>query len=180
MDDFLRRLGHLALGSRLKRLGEQLQTETQHVVDALDAGLPSGQHPFLAALDVLGPLTVGDLAQALGVSQPGVTRTVARLAESGLVEAKPGPLDQRQKIVSLTRAGRALVEAAKGELWPQIDAAVTELCASLDGGLLAQLAAIEDRLAAEPLHRRVARHREPGTNPATPADGKRVDERASS
>ncbi|GAB4069123.1 MarR family transcriptional regulator [Ancylobacter sonchi] len=154
MDDILRALGHLALGSRLKRLGEQLQADTQHLLDELDPLLPSGQHPFLAALDRLGPLTVGDLAQALGVSQPGVTRTVVRLVERGLVETGPGPDDQRQKIVALSAAGRELVEAAKAELWPRIDAAVAELCAGLDGPLLAQLAAIEDRLAAAPLHRR--------------------------
>lgn len=160
MDDILRGLGHLALGSRLKRLGEQMQADTQHVLDTLDAGLPSGQHPFLATLDALGPLTIGDLAQALGVSQPGVTRTVGRLIERGLVEAKPGPEDQRQKIVSLTATGRHLVATAKSDIWPQIDAAVAELCAGLDGPLLVQLAAIEDRLAAEPLHKRVATRRE--------------------
>lgn len=160
MDDILRALGHLALGSRLKRLGEQLQSDTQALLDALDPAVPSGQHPFLAALDRLGPLTVGDLAQALGVSQPGVTRTVARLVERGLVEAKPGPEDQRQKIVSLTAAGRQLVETARSELWPRIDAAVTELCRDLSGPLLAQLTAIEDRLASEPLHRRAARQKD--------------------
>ncbi|GLK85374.1 MarR family winged helix-turn-helix transcriptional regulator [Ancylobacter defluvii] len=160
MDDILRALGHLALGSRLKRLGEQLQSDTQALLDALDPAVPSGQHPFLAALDRLGPLTVGDLAQALGVSQPGVTRTVARLVERGLAEAKPGPEDQRQKIVSLTAAGRQLVETAKGDLWPRIDAAVAELCRDLPGPLLAQLTAIEDRLASEPLHRRAARQRD--------------------
>ncbi|MCB4767182.1 MarR family transcriptional regulator [Ancylobacter sp. Lp-2] len=157
MDDILRALGHLPLGSRLKRLGEQLQADTQYLLDELDPLLLSGQHPFLLALDRLGPLTVGDLAQALGVSQPGVTRTVARLVERGLVETGPGPDDQRQKIVALSAAGRELVEVAKAELWPRIDAAVAELCAGLDGPLLAQLTAIEDRLVAEPLHLRARR-----------------------
>lgn len=160
MDDILRSLGHLALGSRLKRLGEQLQADTQLVLDELDADLPSGQHPFLATLDRLGPLTIGELAKALGVSQPGVTRTVGRLIERGLVEAKAGVGDQRQKIVSLTGAGRGLVEAAQREVWPRVNEAAAELCAGLDGPLLDQLAIIEDRLVSEPLHRRVARLRE--------------------
>ncbi|WAC28556.1 MarR family winged helix-turn-helix transcriptional regulator [Ancylobacter sp. SL191] len=162
MDDILRRLGHLALGSRLKRLGEQFQADTQHVLDTLDPAVPSGQHPFIAALGALGPLTVGELAQALGVSQPGVTRTIAGLVGRGLVETRPGSRDQRQKVVSLTDAGRRLVDLARSELWPQIDAAVAELCAGLEGPLLDQLTTIEDRLAAEPLHRRVARRRETG------------------
>lgn len=157
MDDVLRALGHLCLGSRLKRIGEQLQADTQRLLDQLDASVQAGQHPMLAALDRLGPLTIGDLAQALGVSQPGVTRSVARLIELGLVEAASAPGDQRQRIISLSAQGRTLVDTAKRDLWPRIDAAVAELCAAHQGPLLEQLAGIEDGLAAEPLDQRAGR-----------------------
>ncbi|TIU44734.1 MAG: MarR family transcriptional regulator, partial [Mesorhizobium sp.] len=73
--------------------------------------------PLLAALDRLGPLPVGELAQSLGVAQPGVTRSVALLAELGLVEVNPADDDQRRRIVSLTGNGRRLVDRAKREIW---------------------------------------------------------------
>jgi DNA-binding MarR family transcriptional regulator len=154
MEDILRSLGFLCLGSRMKRIGEQLQADTQRVLDRLDMRIQSSQYPLLAALDRLGPLPVGELSQSLGVAQPGVTRSVALLAELGLVEVNPSEDDQRRRIVSLSRNGRRLVDQAKREIWPDIENAVADLCAGLSGPLLGQLAAIEDRLAATPLHRR--------------------------
>ncbi|TIO04756.1 MarR family transcriptional regulator [Mesorhizobium sp.] len=157
MEDVIRSLGFLCLGSRLKRIGEQLQADTQRVLDRLDVPVQSSQYPLLAALDRLGALPVGELAQALGIAQPGITRSVALLAELGLVEVSPSNNDQRRRIVSLTRNGRRLVDVAKRDVWPRIETAVADLCAERSGPLLDQLAAIEEGLAEVPLDRRVER-----------------------
>ncbi|MCF3642706.1 MarR family transcriptional regulator [Rhizobium sp. TRM95111] len=154
MEDVMRTLGYLCLGSRMKRLGERLQTDTQRILDTLDASVQAGQHPYLAALDRLDPMTVGDLSLALGLSQPGVTRTVSRLAEAGFVEIRTADGDQRQRIVGLTAAGARLVAEAKRGVWLRIEQAVSAACDDLRGPLLQQLAAIEERLDGEPLDRR--------------------------
>lgn len=159
MEDILRSLGFLCLGSRLKRIGEQLQADTQRMLDRLDVRIQSSQYPLLAALDRLGPLPVGELAQSLGIAQPGVTRSVSLLADLGLVEVMQSNDDQRRRIVSLSASGRRLVDTAKRDVWPRIEGAVAELCADLSGPLLGQLAAIEDRLAATPLARRAEKAR---------------------
>src|SRR3954453_13796623 len=109
MEDIIRSLGFLSLGSRLKRIGEQLQADTQRLLDGLDIPVQSSQYPLLAALDRLGPLAVGELAQSLGITQPAVTRTVSNLADLRLVEAVPSGGDQRRRIMSLTRRGQRLV-----------------------------------------------------------------------
>lgn len=154
MEDIIRSLGYLTLGSRLKRIGEQLQADTQRLLDGLEVPVQSSQYPLLAALDRLGPLPVGELAQSLGVTQPGVTRSVALLAELGLVEVIQSDGDQRRRMVSLTGNGQRLVDTAKRDVWPRIENAVANLCKNLSGPLLDQLAAIEDGLAAIPLDRR--------------------------
>ncbi|KQS96387.1 MULTISPECIES: MarR family winged helix-turn-helix transcriptional regulator [unclassified Rhizobium] len=151
VDDILRNLGFLCLGSRLKRIGERLQADTQKIMDDAGVGIAPGQYPLLAALDRLGPLSVGDLAEALGVSQPGVTRSLSQLAALGLVHQQPIPGDQRRKVASLSTAGEQLVATAKAEIWPRIESAVIDLCGTFDGPLLSQLAAIEDGLAERPL-----------------------------
>jgi DNA-binding MarR family transcriptional regulator len=155
MEDVVRSLGFLCLGSRLKRIGEQLQADVQRLLDGQDIPLQASQYPLLAALDKLGPLPVGELAQSLGVTQPGVTRSVSLLADLGLVEAIQSDGDQRRKVVSLTKSGQHLVDGAKRDVWPRIESAVADLCRDLSGPLLDQLAAIEDGLAAAPLDRRV-------------------------
>ena len=156
VEDVVRELGHLALGTRFKRIGERLQADTQRILEAHDLTIPSGQFPFLAALDRSGPLTVGELADAVGVSQPGATRTIAQLATAGFVVIEQGRDDQRRKLVALSVKGSRLVAAGKRNAWPLVERAVRELCRDLEGSLLEQLAALEDRLAAAPLDRRAA------------------------
>lgn len=152
--DIIRDHGYLTLGSRLKRLGERLQADVGRLVE--HAGLPiqPAHYPLLAAIDRAGPISVNDLADAVGISQPGATRSLARLVELGLVESSRTGHDQRQRMIALTPAGHAAMARSKRELWPHIDAAVAELCAGRSGPLLAQLAALEDGLARIPLDRR--------------------------
>jgi DNA-binding MarR family transcriptional regulator len=154
VEDVVRGFGFLTLGSRMKRIGERLQADTQRMMDAQGIMLQPSQYPFLAAIDRLGPLTIGELAEAVGISQPGATRALAQLIEAGLLNAEPAPDDQRRRIISLSRKGRKLVEVSKQDVWPRIERAVRDLCGDLSGPLLEQLAAIEDRLADAPLDRR--------------------------
>lgn len=156
IEDVVRDLGYLTLGSRFRRIGEHLQSEVQRILDRAGAAIPSSQFPALAAIDRLGPLTIGDLAEALGMTQPGATRIATQLAEAGLVDIRQASDDQRRRIASLSEAGRNLVETSKRDLWPHIERAVAEVCAPLTGPLLQQLTAIERDLATLPLHRRVA------------------------
>lgn len=156
VDDVVRSLGYLTLGTRLKRIGERLQAHTQRILDAHELDIQVAQFPFLASIDRLGPLTIGELADAVGVSQPGATRALAQLAEQGLIEITQARDDQRRKSVSLTKQGRRLVDVGKRTVWPLIEGAVRELCGDRSGPLLEQLAAIEDDLVAQPLDRRAA------------------------
>jgi DNA-binding MarR family transcriptional regulator len=157
VEDIVRRRGYLTLGTRLKRIGERLQGDTQRIIDAGGAAVQASQFPFLAALDDLGPLTVGELAAAIGVSQPGATRTVGQLAKLGLVTLRPGRDDQRQRVVTLTAKGRQTVDLGRREIWPRVVAAVADLCGDLSGPLLDQLAQLEDGLAEQPLDQRGGR-----------------------
>jgi DNA-binding MarR family transcriptional regulator len=154
VDDIVRTLGFLTLGTRMKRIGERLQAETQRIIDANRLSVPASQFPFLSAIDRLGPLTVGELADAIGITQPGATRTLAQLTDAGVLTSEPSPEDQRRRIIRLSEEGQRIVDVAKQSAWPQVEAAVRNLCERLDGPLLDQLAAIEDGLEAQPLYQR--------------------------
>ncbi len=161
MDDVVMAMGYLCLGSRMKRIAERLQSDTQAIIDAEGFDVQASQYPLLLTLDRFGPASVGALSEALGVSQPGVTRMIAKLCETGWVRTEPQPQDQRKKTVDLTAQGRALIAASRARAWPQIEAAVRDLCASQSGSLLDQLAAIEVGLAERSLKQRAERLGEP-------------------
>lgn len=155
VEDIVRTYGFLTLGTRFRRIGERLQADAQQIIAAHGDPVQAAQYPFLAAIERLGPVTVGELAEAVGVTQPGATRALAQLVESGLVQARTASDDQRRRIVSLTAEGSSLVNAARRDVWPRIEAAVADLCGGLSGPLLDQLAVIEDGLSEKPLVRRV-------------------------
>lgn len=62
----------------------------------------------IAVLAHRGALAQSELADALLLSRPGVTRLVQRMERAGLVHRRTDDVDQRQTIVSLTPAGREL------------------------------------------------------------------------
>ena len=70
---------------------------------------PAG-YGLLAILHREGPLRVTDLAAAVGVGKPTVSRQVALLEELGLVGKEPDPHDRRASILSLTEAGTEHVD----------------------------------------------------------------------
>lgn len=156
MRDVLEEMGPLFLGSRLKRLAERIQADAAAVLRGAGLSAQPGQMPLLVALDLRGPMTVGEAVEALGVSQPAVTRSLSALVSLGLAETFRAPGDARQKQIALTRRGREAMERARAEVWPHVAAAVETMCASLSGPLLAQIAGLEAQLAARPLEQRVA------------------------
>lgn len=77
----------------------------------------------LAVLRVLAsagsPLRMGELADALMVQAPHVTREVRRLEEQGMVETTREPGDQRARRAAVTEDGRDAVSRAEatGKQW---------------------------------------------------------------
>ena len=168
--DVIRDRQHLFLGSRLKRLAEQMQGDVTFVAQRAGLSIQPGQYPLLATLDEHGAQTIGELAQAMRMSQPAITKNADRLIEAGLVEVSRNDADRRQKLVSLSAAGRRTLELSKREVWPLVEAAVREITEDLSGPLLAQLDEIEARLAARPLNSRAAAAIAPRLTAARDAD----------
>jgi len=155
--DFVKELGCLTLGTRLKRLGERLQSQTQVLLDAAGTDLPASYYPILAALDRLGPANVGALTEAVGISQPGVTRMLEKLEAEDLVRSEQSAADRRVRSIELSKAGRQLVSKAKRAVWPVIEAAVADACDGRAQSLLTALSALEEALAVAPLSVRAER-----------------------
>ncbi len=155
-DDFLTENGYLFLGSRLRRLGEQLQAEANRASQDAGIDLPVGKLPFLARLADHGPQTVGNLANLLGLSQPVTTRGVDKLIELGLISDGRADGDGRSRVVSLTADGERLIARSRDLVWPRVEAAVRQIAEGLSGNLLDQLADFERALTDQPLDTRVA------------------------
>lgn len=144
--------GAVMLGSRLKRLAERLQAGAERITVDCGLAIQPSQMPLMTALFRHGPLSVGELAETVGVSQPAITRILSRLTEMDLVETIRDPQDQRTRTITLTAKGNESMEIATTVMWPRLRAAVAELCDA--DALLAQVSAIEVALASQPLDHR--------------------------
>jgi DNA-binding MarR family transcriptional regulator len=77
------------------------------------AGLSPSQTAALVTIERHGPLTPSELAARERVQRPTVTRVLGRLEEDGLVDRAADPDDRRCSLVSISDAGRALLEEAR-------------------------------------------------------------------
>jgi DNA-binding MarR family transcriptional regulator/N-acetylglutamate synthase-like GNAT family acetyltransferase len=153
--DVLAEMGYLALGSRLKRLAERMQADATKAF--ADRGIPvqATHFPLLAALTTYGPLSVTEAVEAVGISQPAVTRIHNSLQKLGLTRTAPVKGDNRQKQIRLTPKGEALIEDMKHDIWPHVRRAAQALCEGPDTDILGQIARLEEGLQSRPIHLRI-------------------------
>ena len=71
---------------------------------------PAAQWRTLVLLRDHGPQRIGDLAALSRVTQPGMTRLVAQMADAGLVDRGADATDSRATVVSATDAGLSALE----------------------------------------------------------------------
>lgn len=97
-----------------------LGTQLRHLVDLLDGAVSAAYKdagltyrprytPVVRALMNLEPLTVGQVAEIAGITQPAATQTVALMIKKGILSAESGQEDGRQKLLRLTAKGRELL-----------------------------------------------------------------------
>lgn len=141
------------LGTQLRHLIELLDGAVQDAY--IEAGVETRPRytPVFRALAASEPCTLGQIASAAGITQPAATQTISLMIKDGLVSAKPAPDDARQRLIRLTKKGRAL--------YPKMQAcwAATNLAAnSLDqeAALSAALASAIAALEAKPFAQRIA------------------------
>jgi DNA-binding MarR family transcriptional regulator len=73
-------------------------------------------------LILAGPLTIGELADKLGIERTTLSRNLALIESATWITIRPGD-DARSRLVSVTRKGRAVVSASLGA-WRRAQAAV--------------------------------------------------------
>ncbi len=118
------------LGTQLRHLIELLDGAVSHAYEEAGLAYRPRYTPVLRALIEQPSVTVGAIALAAGITQPAATQTVALMARVGLVSVTPGAVDARQKLVSLTGQGRALLPQLQ-RCWKATAAAAASLEAEL-------------------------------------------------
>ncbi|MYN09642.1 MarR family transcriptional regulator [Massilia sp. FT127W] len=114
-----------------------LGTQLRHLIDLLDGAVGAAYEeagldyrprytPVMRALTQGEARTIGQIAESAGITQPAATQTIALMLKAGLIVSEPGALDGRQKMISLSAQGRALLPQLQ-QCWQATAAAARSL-----------------------------------------------------
>jgi DNA-binding MarR family transcriptional regulator len=106
-------LDHTPVGivGRVSRLARELEQRLEPVYRA--HGLEPGWHDVLATLRRSGPpfaLRPTDLTNESMLTSSGTTKRLDKLEQAGLIARSPDPADRRGTLITLTDAGRELID----------------------------------------------------------------------
>ena len=124
--DLVTAYGSAGVGARLRRLSERIDREARAVYKHAGMDFEQRWVGVLILLMERRAVTVGELAEALGITQPSVSQTLRSLQDAKFVSARTDPRDPRRRIQRLTEAGLQLVEKAR-PVWEALMEAARDL-----------------------------------------------------
>ena len=108
--DFYALTGKMALGSRLRRLSEQMTEQAAGIYDLYQVDLQPKWFPVFYSLSATGEKSITDIAREIGHTHPSVSQIVREMAAKGYVIEKKGEADGRKNVVILSSAGQQMRE----------------------------------------------------------------------
>jgi DNA-binding MarR family transcriptional regulator len=126
----------------------QLVAMAARSLAAVEENLTLPQYRMLVVLDTQGPSSLARLAEGLEVNSSTAMRMVDRLSAAGMAEKIPSPDSRREVVLSLTPAGRAVVQKVTNHRLAAITRTVRAIPAGQRAPLVAALHAFTN--AGEP------------------------------
>jgi len=145
---FLQSQAELALGSRFKALSEHCYRIANAAYRATGVELDAHWFPVLRYVQVKGPGTVTQIAQAIGQTHSAVSQLATRLVGEGWLVRKSDRADARRSVLDLSADGERRL-AHMGPIWTAIRRATAALLARHAGDLGAAMIALEAELCGE-------------------------------
>ena len=155
MTNALHDYGPLLMASRLRKLSEALYAGVDEVYRAHGVDLPSRCFPILFLLRDRGRLGISEIAASLGQSHPAVSQMSRKLLAHEVVQEWSDSLDERRRLLGLSRRGVQLMKRLV-PVWAAIAAAAQALDDAYP--VSASLTAIDQALEGTDFATRIRSH----------------------
>ena len=96
----------MAIGTRLRRLSEQITKDAGHIYQLYQVGLQPRWFPVFYVLSHEDEMTITNIANSIGHTHVSVSQIVKSMVHKGLLAEKRDKHDGRKTVVSLTKKGR--------------------------------------------------------------------------
>ena len=151
--DYSREAGGAAIAARLRRLSERLDRDATRLYTAQNIRFEQRWYGVLNQLVLNGPMSIGDIAQALCITHVSVSQASRSLEAAGIIASAASTEDARRRELSLTQKGDALV-AQLSPLWLALNRVAEDLNAEA-GDVVKLLDRLDDALTQKSLFQRV-------------------------
>lgn len=153
--DVINSAGALALGSRLRRLSEQIMADGAEIYSQADIEFEPRWFPVFYYLHTEGPGAITDIARQIGLSHPAVNQIAGSMIQAGVVASYRDARDKRRRLLALTREGKAMTRTLE-RVWQDVTTIVDDVISETGVDVLQTLARIEASLARQGLAQRYA------------------------
>jgi DNA-binding MarR family transcriptional regulator/GNAT superfamily N-acetyltransferase len=152
--EFFNKVGKVALGSRLRLMTAIITDDAAKIYESYGMNFMPKWFPVFYTLLEEKEITITEIANEIGHSQPSVSKIVQEMIAAGLVEESLKSNDKRRNIMGLTTQGREFSKELKLQL-KDVEAAVDGLITESSHNLWAALEEWEFLLEQKSLFKRV-------------------------
>jgi DNA-binding MarR family transcriptional regulator/N-acetylglutamate synthase-like GNAT family acetyltransferase len=152
--EFFNKVGKVALGSRLRLMTAIITDDAAKIYESYGMDFMPKWFPVFYTLMEEKEITITEIANEIGHSQPSVSKIVQEMIVAGLIEESQKSNDKRRNIVGLTSQGMEFSKELKLQL-KDVEAAVDGLISESSYNLWAALEEWEFLLEQKSLFKRV-------------------------
>ena len=142
--------GPLMLGTRLKKIGENLTSQVGKICKDYKVDVETRWIPVISALYNKGELSVQSLADYLVITHPAVVQLTNQLLEKGFIKTEKFIADKRVTIISITERGREKFELLKPVL-NEIEASINFLVSETGYDVMEVISKLEESISPDKL-----------------------------
>lgn len=150
----IKNLGYIAVGTRFRILTDRLMQDADKIYKSLDLEFEPRWFTVFYLINQKSPVTITELTEQLGYSQPAVTQIVNSLIKKKLISSVKGKNDSRKKNITITPKGQDLLLKLI-PVWQDIESGVKELLNSTGYDILHIISKLESELDSKDIYTRV-------------------------
>lgn len=147
-------VGQLALGTRVRFLGEKIGMDAAEIYRVYGTDLQPKWFPVFYALSKRHENTVTSIAEYIGHSHASVSKILAEMSKAGLITEKTDTEDRRRTLVVLSKHGKTVAQQIELQ-YLDVAAAIDELASQATHNLWEALVEWDYLLSQKSLHNRV-------------------------
>ncbi|WP_289661008.1 bifunctional helix-turn-helix transcriptional regulator/GNAT family N-acetyltransferase [Flavobacterium panacagri] len=153
--EFFDKVGKAALGSRLRLMTAAITDDASKIYELYGVDFVPKWFPVFYVLTEERELTITEIANEIGHSQPSVSKIIQEMTNAGIVEESLKTDDKRRNNVVLTAKGLSLSKTIQQQL-EDIDVAIDGLISESKHNLWAALEEWEHLLGQKSMFKRVS------------------------